>query len=181
MLANLMEMKHNRMDIGETAPWKEEVEPVIAKIDNWGRSSIPVRKVIRHKVPEAVTIVEPDARSNVSRRSRLTTLTKQNSMRRTDTQGVEIIDEAQEAQPQPLQADEEEVPEEVEQLRGKKDYELKRKKEDEAAAKVQRLKDIENQKKIDRIQGDLKGKDYTYDHMGRILMVQPIKFEKMAA
>ena len=76
MLANLMEMKHNRMDIGETAPWKEEVEPVIAKIDNWGRSSIPVRKVIRHKVPEAVTIVEPDARSNVSRRSRLTTLTK---------------------------------------------------------------------------------------------------------
>ena len=111
----------------------------------------------------------------------MSTLNKASMMKRVDTEGVAKIEEAEENQPQPLKQDEEDVPEEVEQLRGKKEYEIKRKKEDEAAAKIQRLKDIENQKKIDRIQSDLKSKDFTYDHYGRILMVQPIKYEKMGA
>ena len=123
-----MEMKHNRMDIGEEEPWKEDFEPIIAKIDNWGRSSIPVRRVIRHKAPETITQVDVDARSAVSRRSRLTTLTKGSSMRRGDASAFEQIEETEENQPQPMQTEEEDVPEEVEQLRDKKDFELKRKK-----------------------------------------------------
>jgi len=60
MLSNLMEMKHNRMDVGELDPWEEEKEPIIAKIDNWGRSSIPVRKKVVYKVPEAAVALASD-------------------------------------------------------------------------------------------------------------------------
>ena len=34
-------------------------------------------------------------------------------------------------------------------------------------------------KKIARMQQDLKSKEFTYDHNGRIIMVQGIKFDKM--
>ena len=60
MFANMMEMKHNRMDIGETEPWAEEKEPLIAKIDAWGRSSIPVRKKVVYKIPEQAVALASD-------------------------------------------------------------------------------------------------------------------------
>ena len=96
MITNIMEMKYNRMDTGEDEIWKETREPNIAKIDTWGRGSIPVRRVIRHKAVEAPTIVEPDARSRMSKGSKFSAITKGSTMRRSDTIGAEAIEEAEE-------------------------------------------------------------------------------------
>ena len=179
MFANLMEMKHGRMDVGELEDWEEEKEPKIAQIDTWGRSSIPVRKKIVYKVPEEAATLASDARSRVSRSSRVSSTMLGKSMIKKAAEGVDGIAEENEGGPQPLQWDKAEVPEEEELLREKKEAEFRRIREQEANVKLQKLKDAENQKKIDRMNDDLKAKEYTYDHNGVILYVSPIKFEKM--
>jgi hypothetical protein len=82
-------------------------------------------------------------------------------------------------EPQPINAPPRDVPAEEELLRSRKEIEIKRKKEDIRQRQLMEQQEKDNLKKMERMQQELKNKEFTYDNHGRIIMIEPIKFEKM--
>jgi hypothetical protein len=124
-----MEMKRNRTDIGESEAWVHSAEPIISKIDNWGRRAIPVKKIIRHAAAAASTVTMGSDQKSISTRSRITV-----GSRRYPTKvgtGLANLPEETEKGPQPLtDVSIREIPEEEEILRSRKEVELKRRRDE---------------------------------------------------
>jgi hypothetical protein len=182
LLADTFEMYYLRHDVGEADDWPEEREPQPCRIDTWARAAIPVKKKFKMAPPEEPTPQAADAKSMRSFRSSRSGLSRP-GIRQKKTAGQFQTTQAigEEGKPQLVALDipQEEVSAEEEQLRIKKEKELKKKKDEQERVKKMQQEEEERQKKLQKRAEELKNKQFTYDHQGNIMLVQQPKFEKL--
>lgn len=177
IIVSTVESYFFRFDTGETMIWADDLEPTPSCIDTWARNAIPVKKII--KMPQ--TNQSPftnmqDAKSVVSYTSRRSVAgklvkggkgknLKENSAIEETATPIAIL------QPKNEQNDEEEL------LRGKKEREFKKKKEEAERLKKIKEEEDERDKKLQKETEEMKNKSFTYDHRGKILFVNPVKYD----
>ncbi|CAG9319482.1 unnamed protein product [Blepharisma stoltei] len=178
ILANTLEAHYVRHDLGDPEIWKADEEPVPCKIDSWARNSIPVKKKIKMPSVETTTQQVPaDMKSVKSFKSSRSAFTQVKQLNKTlrGMQG-EVIEETK-GQPIPIQQENEEISEEEEQMRQRKEREMKRKREERERIRQRKEEEDEKEKKIVKEAEDLKNKTFTYDNKGKIVIVNPLKYD----
>jgi len=174
MMTNTLEMFYIRRDEGEQTDWAEEEEPVPCKIDTWARSAIPVRRKVKVRPPENSSQAA-DVKSVKSFRSTRSGISK--VARATKT--LKAMESVDERRPVKIEEVQEEVSQEEEAQRARKERQLKRKREEADRLRALREEEEENQRKLAKEAEELKNKPFTYDHTGKIILITPLKYDKM--
>lgn len=180
IIGSTVELFFIRHNTKENSAWVEEPEPAACSIDTWARNAIPVKKKL--KMPSAEqnnSIVPADMKSVASHSSRRSGLTR--GLRPAQSIRNPKINNAIEETVLPVAIPQEKVlvSEEEEMLRSRKEREMKRKKEEGERMKKMKDEEAEKEKKMQKEAEDMKNKAFTYDHKGKILFVNPVKYESI--
>ena len=175
-----IELYYLRHDMREVPDWSEDPEPLASSIDTWARNAIPVKKKIKMpQTEQSSVILPPDAKSSMSyssRRSGLGRIVKQSRSLRNQKDNIPIEEGVI---PMPIPEDKNDVSEEEEMLRSRKERELKRKKEEVERLKKIKEEEAEKEKRMQKEADEMKKKSFTYDHKGKIIFVNPVKHDNI--
>ena len=181
LIFSILEQENIRREVSLEEEWPEVPEPSPCPIDTWARNAIPVIQKIVAPTPEHLMVQASDTKSMKSFKSGRSTRSAM-GQRRINKNTLSIagktsntIDETPQAFPIniPLVV----LTEEEENLRVKKENELKRKM-DEAARKKKIDDEMEElEKRLRKEANDLKNKEVTYDCNGGIMYVNHPRYD----
>ena len=177
--SSLFELHNIRHEASGFESWVEEFEPIPSPIDNWARNTVPVITKVKLPKSEPATTFAPDTKSvksYSSRRSVMHRLPKSNSIKNKAAEAASIEEGIM---PVPIPQDKTEVNEEEEFLRQMKEREMKKRREDAERLKKMKEEEVEKEKKLQKEVEDMKKKVFTYDHSGKIIYVNQVKFENL--
>ena len=179
LFASLFELQNIRHEPAAFESWSEDCQPSPSPIDNWARNTVPVITKVKIPKSEPATTFAPDmksVKSYSSRRSAMPRLPKSNSIKNkvAETSSIEegIIAVA-------IPEDKNEVNAEEEFLRQVKEREMKKRREDADRLKKMKEEEAEKEKKLQKEAEDMKKKVFTYDHRGKIIYINQVKFESL--
>jgi hypothetical protein len=180
MIVSLVEKQCLRTDRSSAEVWAEEKEPKACSIDTWARNAVPVKTKVKAPQAEQITVVtQPDARSIVSYSSRRSVMNRGQKAGKSVGKIKETATIEEKIAPMPIHQEKSEINEIEEELRYRKEREMKRKKEDAERVKKMKDEEMEKEKKIQKEAEEIKKKNFTYDHKGKILYVNQVKVEAM--
>lgn len=171
LLFCMVESKYIRFDTGFFEDTEEIDEPITPLIDTWVRSSIPVHKKFKAQQVKIETSMANENKSSVSFK---TSFYRTNSMRKPKNSPLKIKEDPV---PFPMDVQIPEISDKEEFIRLKKERDFKRKQEEMKRLEVLKLEE-ETKKKLLAKQLNGKGKDYTYDSNGKIIVISQFKNEK---
>ena len=182
VLGSTVEQYYMRHSATEGASWPEETEPSPCSIDTWARNAIPVKRKMRMPSTEQTSFALPaDAKSVASHSSRRSALGRSVRQGRSLRNPKENASIEEIVAPVPIPQDKNNVSEEEEMIRTRKEREVKRKKEESDRMKKIRDEEVEKEKKMQKETEDIKNKSFTYDHRGKILYVNSVKYDSIPA
>lgn len=181
LLLSILEQEHIRREVSLEAEWAEVPEPSPCSIDTWARNSIPVIQKLVAPTPEHLQVQASDTKSMKSFKSGRSTRSamgrravNKNALSMTGKTS-NTIDETPQAFP--INIPVVVLTEEEENLRIKKENEIKRKM-DEAARKKKIDDEMEElEKRLRKEANDLKNKPITYDCNGGIMYVNHPRYD----
>lgn len=178
LLENAVESSYLRHDIGESSVYELVAEPTPCAIDTWARNAIPTKRKAKLRPVQELSSqnVALDNKSMRSVRSGVTT--KNPRGLRSMTSNVNTINE-QLYRPIPIETTEEEISEEEELMRQRKDRQHNRKKEELERMKQIKEEEDQRQRKLSKEAEELKKKPFTYDNKGQPIIINPPKLDKM--
>ena len=171
LLFCMVESKYIRFDTGFFEDTEEIDEPITPLIDTWVRSSIPVHKKFKAQQVKIETSMANENKSSVSFK---TSFYRTNSMRKPKNSPLKIKEDPV---PFPMDVQIPEISDKEEFIRLKKERDFKRKQEEMKRLEALKLEE-ETKKKLLAKQLNGKGKDYTYDSNGKIIVISQFKNEK---
>jgi hypothetical protein len=180
LLLCTLEQEFIRREVCTENEWKEALEPSPCSIDTWARNAVPVRQKIIAPNPEALLVQASDTRSMKSFKSGRSTrsaMGKRALKRTTLNTGKASLAIDEDPQPFPMNLVTVVLTEEEENLRMKKENEIKRK-NDEAARKKKMDDEMDElDKKLKKDAAEMKNKPITYDCNGGIMFVNHPRYD----
>eukprot|EP00742_Colponemidia_sp_Colp-10_P002790 GILJ01002983.1.p1 GENE.GILJ01002983.1~~GILJ01002983.1.p1 ORF type:complete len:601 (+),score=117.23 GILJ01002983.1:80-1882(+) len=182
---DVAEIAFLRHDIGESEQksslWIQEEEFMPSRIDTWARGAVPIKKKIRQPTSSEATFKfeagPRTVKSSGSSTSRLERR-KQNAAEPSKQQGKDAVKKVK-AIPIISESTVESINDDEDKLREMKDRELKRRREEEARQAKKKAEEEADKLKLAKMQTDLRLKEFTYDHNGNVLFIQPVNVDKL--
>ena len=171
-----------RRDQYSEEPWVQSNEPTPCSIDTWARNAIPVKQRFVSPQPELVLIQASDTksmRSFKSGRSTRSAMGMRPGKRGTLVPGKLSMAIGENPQPFPMAVAVISMTEEEENLRTKKENELKRKLDETERMKKLNSEMEEKEKKLRKEANDMKNKPITYQCNGNVIYVSQPKYDSI--